>query len=173
MTIHTLSRGSGTRTSTDNDPKFVASFLRIQFPETTKLRIRGFTRARKNSCRTCHYGLKCCKALWLQARKALWSNCQRTQPSQSRFFLCKETYELLFRSLCSLRSNKAHHVVFIWRPFLEDLKRQPSMQHSRSREHDLWGEESHGRRQNTRRWALSSLEGGGGGLENNAWAPIS
>ena len=35
-------------------PKIFVSFPRIQFPETTKLRIRGFFCARKNSCRTCH-----------------------------------------------------------------------------------------------------------------------
>ena len=35
----------------------------------------------------CHYEVKCCKALWLQAREALWSNCKS---SESRFFLCKK-----------------------------------------------------------------------------------
>ena len=43
------------------------------------------------------------KASWLQAREALWSNCKRTQSSESRYFLCKK-YELLLRAL---RSNSA------------------------------------------------------------------
>ena len=44
------------------------------------------------------------KALWLQAHKALWSNCKQTQSSESRFFRCKK-YELLLRWLRSLHSN--------------------------------------------------------------------
>ena len=47
-------------------PKGFVSFPRIPFPETIKLRIRGFFRARMNSCGTCimkpsvakHYGCK-------------------------------------------------------------------------------------------------------------------
>ena len=54
----------------------------------------------KNSSRTCHYEVKCRKALWSQVRKALWSNCKRAQSGESRFFLCKKS-ELLHRSLCS------------------------------------------------------------------------
>ena len=44
------------------------------------------------------YEIKCHKALWLQAREAVWSNCKRTQSSVPRFFLCKK-YKLLLRSL--------------------------------------------------------------------------
>ena len=80
------------------DPKFLASIPKIPFPETMRLRMRGFFRARNNSCRMCHCKVKCRKALWLQLREALWSNCKRTQSSESRFFLCKK-YELLLRSL--------------------------------------------------------------------------
>ena len=50
-----------------------------------KLRMRRFFRARKNSYSTCHHEVKCRKALWLQARKALWSISKRTQSSASRF----------------------------------------------------------------------------------------
>ena len=56
-------------------PKCLVSFSRIPFPETIKLRIRGILCARKNSCRTCHYEDKRCKALWLLAREVLLSNC--------------------------------------------------------------------------------------------------
>ena len=62
--------------------------------------MRGFFRVRKNSGRTCHCEAKCHKALWLQAREELWSNCMRTRSSKSTFFLCKK-YELLLRSLRS------------------------------------------------------------------------
>ena len=41
----------------------------------------------RNSRRTCRYEVKCCKAFWLQAREALWSNYKRTQSSESSFFL--------------------------------------------------------------------------------------
>ena len=44
-----------------------------------------FFRARKNSCRTCCYEVRCREALWLQVRKALWSNCKGTPSSESRF----------------------------------------------------------------------------------------
>ena len=57
-----------------------------------KLGIRGFLALMK-SCRTHHYEVKCRKALCLQAREALWSNCRRTQSSESSFFLC-EKYEI-------------------------------------------------------------------------------
>ena len=56
----------------------------------------------KNQCRMCHNEVKCCKGLWLQVHKALWSNCKWTQSNESRFFLCKK-YEML---LHSLHSNK-------------------------------------------------------------------
>ena len=69
-------------------------------PVCINYRIRGFFCARKNLCRTCHYEVKCRKALWLQACEALWSNCERTQSKELRFFLCKK-YELLLRSVCS------------------------------------------------------------------------
>ena len=68
--------------------KSLVSFPRLPFPETIKLRIRSLLRARKNSCRTCHYEGKCRKALWLQAREASGSNCKRTKSSEARFFLC-------------------------------------------------------------------------------------
>ena len=59
----------------------------------------------KNLCRTtCHYEAKCRKALWLQAHKALWSNCKQTQSSKSWFFVCKKC-ELLLCSLHSLCSR--------------------------------------------------------------------
>ena len=80
---------------------FLVSFPRIPFPETIELRIRGFFHARKNSCKTRRYDVKCRKALWLRAREALWSNCKRTQSSKSRFFLCKKSEQLLR----SLRGN--------------------------------------------------------------------
>ena len=35
------------------------------------------------------YEVECRKALWLQAREALWSNCLRTQSSELRFLPCK------------------------------------------------------------------------------------
>ena len=71
-------------------PKCLVSFPRIPFPETIKLRIRDAFRPRKNSCRASHYDVtKYRIALWLQAREALWSNCKRTQSSESRFVLCK------------------------------------------------------------------------------------
>ena len=76
-------------------PNFLESFPRIQFPETRTL--IGFFHSRKNSCKKCHYEVKCRKALWLQAREALCSNCKRAW----RFFLCKKC-ELLLRLL---RSN--------------------------------------------------------------------
>ena len=43
---------------------------------------RPFFCVRKNSWRMCHYEVKCRKALWLQAREALQSNCKRTQSSK-------------------------------------------------------------------------------------------
>ena len=55
-----------------------------------------FVCATTHSCSTCHDKLKCCKAIWLQPREELRSNCKRTQSSESRFFLCEE-YELLLR----------------------------------------------------------------------------
>ena len=79
-----------TITSTDSDycafaPNVFGKLPRIQFPETIKLRIRGFFRARKNSCRTCH-SFWCRKVLWLQVGEAVWSNCKQTQSSKSRLF---------------------------------------------------------------------------------------
>ena len=85
--------------STDNDCCAFAPF-----PETIKLRIRGFFCAWKNFCRTCHCEVKCRKALWLEACEALWSSCKRTQTSWSRFFL-QNKYELLLRSLRSNNCN--------------------------------------------------------------------
>ena len=73
-------------------PKVLISFPRIPFSETIELRTRGFFRVRKNSCRMCHLA-KCRKALWLQARGALWSNCKRSQSSGSIVLLCKK-YQL-------------------------------------------------------------------------------
>ena len=54
----------------------------------------------KNACRTCHYEVKCHKALWLQVREPLGviAN-RRSQANQD--FPCKK-YELL---ICSLHSN--------------------------------------------------------------------
>ena len=56
------------KTITDNIivlcPKFLVTSTRKLFPETIKLRIGGFFRAQKNLCRTCHYKVKCRKALW-------------------------------------------------------------------------------------------------------------
>ena len=51
-------------------PKSLASFPRKPVPETIKLGMGGLFRARKNSCRTCHYEVKCRKALRLYAREA-------------------------------------------------------------------------------------------------------
>ena len=87
-------------------PKVLLSFSTIPFPETIKLQIRGFFRAQKNSCRTCHYEVKSRKALWLDAREALWYNCgppKRTESNESIFNLLCKKCELLLRSL---RSNK-------------------------------------------------------------------
>ena len=64
------------------------------FRNYIKVRIRGFSHTRKNSCGMCHSEVKCRRALWLQAGEALWFNCKRTQSSGWRFFLCKK-YELL------------------------------------------------------------------------------
>ena len=36
-------------------------------------------------CRTCHYELKRRKALWLQAREALWANCKRRSQAHRDF----------------------------------------------------------------------------------------
>ena len=58
--------------------------------------VGGFP-AQKNLCRTCHYELKSSKALWVQAHKALWSNCQQMQSSESGIFPCKK-FELLLHS---------------------------------------------------------------------------
>ena len=65
--------------------------------ETIKLRITGFLffPALKNSFRTCHHEVKRRIASWLQARKELWSNYERTQSSESRMFLCKKDELLL------------------------------------------------------------------------------
>ena len=41
-----------------------------------------------SSCRICHYEVKCRKALWLQAYKALWSSCKLMQSSKHMFFTC-------------------------------------------------------------------------------------
>ena len=41
----------------------------------------------------CHYEVKCCKALWLQAREALWSNCKS---SESIFFSCVRNMNCCF-----------------------------------------------------------------------------
>ena len=68
-------------------------FSIIPFPGTIKLRIIGLFRTRKNSCRTCHYEVKCRKALWLQAHDAI----KRTQSSESRFYLCKKYYQWTIR----------------------------------------------------------------------------
>ena len=43
---------------------FGISFPRIPFPETIKLRIRGFPVRKVTSCKTCHYEANCCEALY-------------------------------------------------------------------------------------------------------------
>ena len=59
--FHILMLSDKTRISTDSDycafaPKLLVSFPRTQFfPETIKLWIRGFFRARNKSCITCYY----------------------------------------------------------------------------------------------------------------------
>ena len=56
-------------------PKYFVSFPRIPFQETIwNYEQEAFMREKKNSCRTCRYGVKCRKALWLQASEVLWSN---------------------------------------------------------------------------------------------------
>ena len=64
-------------------PKVLVSFPRIPFSETINLWIRGFFWTWTNSCRMCHYEVKCRKAFWLQAHETLWSNCKQTQSSKS------------------------------------------------------------------------------------------
>ena len=94
-------------------PKFLVSFPRIPFPETLKLRIRGFP-ARNNSCKTFHYEAKCCKVLWLQARQALWSNCKRTHSSESRPSL----WECCFARSVAIRTGDVKRqggIVFSWK----------------------------------------------------------
>ena len=61
----------------------------------------------KNSCRTCPYEVNCRKVLWSQAREALWSNCKRTQSSESNVFPGCNKYELVLRSL---RNNKPNNI---------------------------------------------------------------
>ena len=86
-------------------PKFLVIFPGIPFSEVIKLRIRGF-RARKNSCRMCHYEVKCRKELWLLARAR---HCGLIVNGRSQangdFFLLKK-YQLLLSPLRSPRSNK-------------------------------------------------------------------
>ena len=56
---------------------------------------RGFFRARKNSCRTCPFEVKCRKTFWLQARQALWSNCKR-RGQGNRDFSCVSNMNCCF-----------------------------------------------------------------------------
>ena len=58
---------------------------------------------------------------------ALWSNCKRTQSSESRFFLCKK-YELLLRSL---RSNEADG-------FATNMGTLPRLERNVKRLHSWW-----------------------------------
>ena len=53
---------------------------------------------------------KCRNALWLKGREALWSNGNRTQSSESSFFLRKK-YQPLLRSL---RRNQLRRVAYRW-----------------------------------------------------------
>ena len=63
--------------------------------------------AKGGRCRRmlCHYEVKCRKALWLQARETLCSNCKRSQSNESRFVLCKK-YELLLRSPVAINPKR-------------------------------------------------------------------
>ena len=102
-----ISRTQFTSTATDRGCCAFAPTIFCKHPKNTisrkyKITNKRLFRARRNSCRTWHVEVKCRKALWLQAREILWSNCKRTQSSESRFFLCKK-YELLLRSLPSNR----------------------------------------------------------------------
>ena len=45
--------------------------LFVPFPGTTKLRTRGFLRARKNSCKTSRYEVKCCHSVFMIAAASL------------------------------------------------------------------------------------------------------
>ena len=104
--------------STDNNccafaEKCLVSLPRIPFPQTIKLWMRGFFRARKNSCRTCHYEVKCRKTLWLQAREAVWSDWKQTQSSESRFFLRKRNVNCCFARCAAITHRSTNSFILI------------------------------------------------------------
>ena len=84
-------------------PRILESFPRILFPETIKLQIhvRGSFHVQKNSCRTCQD--ECVKALWLQARKALYSQVNWDFPCVRNYMNC-----------CFTRKHQHAVVIVAW-----------------------------------------------------------
>ena len=86
--------------STDSDCCAFAPNIFGKLPKNTISRNHKITNERplfvceRTSCRMCHHEVKSAKVLWLQARKALWSDCKQMQPSEFstiRNVICSST----------------------------------------------------------------------------------
>ena len=61
-------------------------------------------------CRTCHYELKRRKALWLQAREALWSNCKRRSQAHRDFSCVRKMTAASLAAQQKKSQHEGHHV---------------------------------------------------------------
>ena len=139
----------------------LVSFPSIQIPETIKLRIRGFFRARKNSCRTCHYEESW--SIMVASARGIVVQLQTDTVPRIKMFLCK-TYKLpgptsilqicaLFWSSCAARWSG-----LIWVP-------GPHMFTSTSSVSNAWGTVARLRKHFTRCHVILDREG----LERGCW----